>query len=85
MYATFLQQPMTAVTDVLKREHEAAEKCQICFKGFSPEKRNVRDHSHYIGLYQGVADKNCNMKHWIPGLIPIVFQKLSDYDAYLFI
>ena len=27
LYATFPQQPMTGLTDVLKREHEAAEKC----------------------------------------------------------
>ena len=27
LYATFLQQPMTKPTDVLKREHEAAGKC----------------------------------------------------------
>ena len=32
LYATFPQQLMTELTDVLKREHEAAEKCHIYLK-----------------------------------------------------
>ena len=32
LYETFPRQPMTKLTDVLKREHEAAEKCHICLK-----------------------------------------------------
>lgn len=32
LYPLFLQQPITELTDVLKREHEAAEKCHICLK-----------------------------------------------------
>ena len=34
LHATFPQQPMTELTDMLKREHEAAEKCHICLKEF---------------------------------------------------
>ena len=30
LYETFSRQFMTKLTDVLKREHEAAEKCHIC-------------------------------------------------------
>ena len=62
LYATFLQQTMTELTDVLKKEHEAAEKyCHICLKEFAndeprgesiPENmqilRKVRDHFHYV-------------------------------------
>ena len=52
LYATFPQQPMTELTDVLKREHEAAEKCHICLKEFDdPKNKKVRDHSHYTNLY----------------------------------
>ena len=32
LHETFPWQPMTKLTDVLKREHEAAEKCQTCLK-----------------------------------------------------
>ena len=43
LYATFPQQPMTELTDVLKREHEAAEKCHICLKEFNdPNNKKVR-------------------------------------------
>ena len=86
LYATFPQQPMTKLTDVLKREHEAAEKCHICLKEFNdPRNRKVRDHCHYTGLYRGAAHNNCNLKYLIPDYIPIVFHNLSGYDAHLFI
>ena len=86
LYATFPRQPMTRLTDVLKREHEAAEKCHICLKEFNdPRNRKVRDHCHYTGLYRGAAHNNCNLKYLIPDYIPIVFHNLSGYDAHLFI
>ena len=31
-YETFPRQPMTRLTDLQKREYEAAEKCHICLK-----------------------------------------------------
>ena len=77
LYATFPQQPMTGLTDVLKREHEAAEKCHICLKEFNDSKNKVRDDCHYTGLYRGAAHNNCNLKYRIPDYIPIVFQHLS--------
>ena len=72
---------MTELTDVLKREHKAREKCHLCFK----ENRKVRDHSHYTGLYRLTAHNNCNLKYWIPDHILILFHSLSGYDAHLFI
>ena len=69
LYATFPQQSMTELTDTLKREHEAAEKCHICLKEFNDSKnKKVRDHCHYTGLYREAAQYNCN---------------LSAYDAHL--
>ena len=32
LHETFPRQPMTGLTDSLKREHRAAEKCHICLK-----------------------------------------------------
>ena len=62
LYATFPQQPMTELTGVLKREHEAAEKCHICLKKFNdPKNKKVRDHYHYTDLYQGATHNNCNL------------------------
>ena len=86
LYETFPRQPMTKLTDVQKREYEAAEKCHICLKEFNdPRNRKVRDQCHYTGLYRGVAHNNCHLKCRIPGHIPIVFDNLSGYDAHLFI
>ena len=86
LYETFPRQPMTKLTDVLKREHETAEKCHVCLKEFNdPKNGKVRDHCHYTGLYQGAAHNNCNLKYRIPDHISIVFHNLSGYDAHLFI
>ena len=86
LYATFPRQPMTKLTDVLKKEHETAEKCHICLKEFNdPSNRKVRDHCHYTGLCRGAAHNNCNLKYQILDHIPIVFHNLSDYDAHMFI
>ena len=73
LYATFPQQPMIEPTDVLNREHKAAEKCHICLKEFNdPQNKKVRDHCHYASLYRGAAHNNCNLKY--PDYIPIVSQ-----------
>ena len=86
LYETFPRQPMTKLIDVLKREHEAAEKCHICLKEFNdPRNRKVRDHCHYTGLYRGAAYNYCNLKYLIPDYITNVFHNLSRYDAQLFI
>ena len=86
LYETFPRQPMTKLTDVLKREHEAPEKCHICLKEANDSRnRKVRDQYHYTGLYRGAAQNNCNLKYRISGHIPIIFHNLSGYDAYLFI
>ena len=86
LYAIFTQQPMIELTDVLKREHKAAEKCHICLKEFNDsQNKKIRDHCHYIGLYRGPAHNNCNLKYRIPDHISIVFHNLSGYDAHLFI
>ena len=86
LYAIFTQQPMIELTDVLKREHKAAEKCYICLKEFNdPHIKKVRGHCHYTGFYRGAAHNNCNLKYRIPDHIPILFHSLSGYDANLFI
>ena len=85
LYETFPRQPMIKLTNVLKREHEAAGKCHICLKEFNdPRNRKVRDHCHYTGLYWGAAHNNCNLKYRIPDYIPTVFHNSNGYDAHLF-
>ena len=63
---------MTELTDALRRERKALEKCHICFEEFAHsepkghndlENRKVTDHCHYTGLYRGAAHINCNLKY----------------------
>ena len=64
LYPIFLQQPMTELTDVLKRRHEAAEKCHICLKQFNNFKnKKVRDHCNYKSLCRRATHYNCNLKY----------------------
>ena len=86
LYATFPRQLMAKLTDVLKREHKAAEKRHICLKEFNdPKNKKLRDYCHHTCLYRGTAHNNCNLKYRIPDHIPILFHNLSGYDAHLFI
>ena len=86
LHATFPQQLMTGLIDVLKRKHKTAEKCHICLKELNdPKNKKVRDHCRYTDLYGGAAHNNCNLKYRIPDHIPIVFHNLSGYDAHSFI
>ena len=49
LHKTFPRQPMTRLTDVLKREHEAAEKRHICLKEFNdPKNKKIRNHCHKL-------------------------------------
>ena len=78
LYASFSQQPMVVLTNMLRREHKATEKCQICLEELNnPENKNVRDPCHYTGLYQGAVHNNFILKYRIPDDIPIVFQNTS--------
>ena len=80
LHETFSRQPMTGLTDMQKREHEAAEKCHICLKEFNdPRNKKVRDHYRYTGEYRGVAHNICNLKYKIPDYIPIVFCNLKFF------
>ena len=77
---------MIELTDVLKREHEAAETFHVCLKEFNdPHNKKLRDHCHYSGLYWWAAHNQCNLKYWIPDHISNAFQNLNGYDAHFFI
>ena len=76
---------MAPLTKSQLKEYKRSTKCHICFKPFSEEKRRVRDHCHYTGLYRGAAHSSCNLKYKIPNYIPVVFHNLAGYDAHLFV
>ena len=61
---------MAKLTDVLKREHKAAEKCHICKES---ENRKARGHCHYTGLYHGAGHNNCNLDYRLTDYILLIF------------
>ena len=85
LYSSFPEMPMKPPTKSQIKEYKRATKCRICFKPFSEEKRRVRHHCHYSGLYRGAAHSSCNLKYKIPKYIPVIFHNLAGYDAHLFI
>ena len=85
LYSSFPEKPMAPLTKSQIKEFKQAAKCHICFKPFSEEKRRVRDHCHYSGLYRGAAHSSCNLQYKIPSYIPVIFHNLAGYDAHLFI
>ena len=85
LYNSFPEKPMAPLTKSQIKEYALATKCHICFKPFSEEKRKVRDHCHYSGLYRGAAHSSCNLKYKIQNYIPVAFHNLDGYDAHLFI
>ena len=50
LYDSFPEKPMEPLNGSQLKEYARATKCHICFKPFG-EKRKVRDHCHYTGLY----------------------------------
>ena len=77
---------ITELIDVLKKEHQAVQKCHICFEDFNySDNRKIRGHCHYTSLYLGAAQNNCNLKYWIPDHIRIMFHNLSHCYVRLFL
>ena len=38
--------------------------------------RKVRDHCHYTGEYKSATHSICNLKHFMPKKIPVVFHNV---------
>ena len=73
---------MSELTDILKGEHEAGEKCHICFKEFNDsENRKTRHQCNYTDLYQGAAHNNCNLIYRMLDYIAIVFMLIVFYTG----
>ena len=76
---------MAPLTKSQLKEYKHTTKCHICFKPFSEEKRRVRDHCHYSGLYRAATHSSYNLKYKIPNYMLVIFHNLAGYDAHLFI
>ena len=85
--------PRTPLTPEHKNQHSKSDKCFICQKKFSYDKkskyyknfRKVKDHDNYTGIYRDAAHSKCNLRHSTQNDIPIVTQNGSKYDFHLII
>ena len=76
------------ITPEQEQEFQKCSKCFICGGGFSntKDKKKVRDHCHFTGLYRGCAHNRCNLDYCFKHFkIPIFFHNLKNYDAHLVI
>ena len=82
----FAEKPMDPLTNEQWKRYKRASRCHICYKQFAGDKK-VRDHCHYTGKYRDrePALTFCNLRYRIPSYIPVIFYKISGYDAHLFI
>ena len=71
--------PLTHEENKFYNEHEA---CCVCKEKFCMDKddenhknkRKVKDHCHYKGIFRGAAHSKCNLNYKVPKDIPIIIQ-----------
>ena len=76
------------ITHEQEKEFQECKKCFICGGSFNntKDKKKVRDHCHFTGLYRGCAHNKCNLDYCFKFFkIPIFFHNLKNYDAHLII
>ena len=81
--------PLTYEENKTYKEQEA---CHICEEQFCMDKddenyknkRKVKDHCHYTGIFRGAAHRKCNLNYKVPKDIPIKIHNAS-YDTHFII
>ena len=71
------------ITKVSHKDFENSTKYWICDNDFVDGDVKVRDPCHITGKHRGYARRYCNTNFKLNHIIPIVFQKLKNYDPYL--
>ena len=84
LYHMFAEELMDPLTNEQWKRYKRVSKCHICYKPFGGDKK-VRDHCHYTRNYRGPTHVFCNLRYRIPSYIPVIFHKISGYNAHLFI
>ena len=76
--------PMRDLVEVEVDEHEAANRCYLCSRGFNLSDRvKVHDHDHFTGDYLGAACNACNLSRRVrKPVLPVVFHNFRGYDAH---
>ena len=81
--------PLTKEENASYKEQEAYHICEEKFYMDEDDenyknRRNFKDHCHYIGKFRGAAHSKCNFNYKIPKDIPIIIHNAS-YDTHFII
>ena len=81
--------PLTKEENASYKEQEAYHICEERFYMDEDDenyknRRNFKDHCHYIGKFRGAAHSKCNFNYKIPKDIPIIIHNAS-YDTHFII
>ena len=69
---------------MIELNFESTTKCWICDNTFVEGDVKVRGHCQTTEKYKGAAHRDCDINVSLNYKIPIVFQILKNYNAYLF-
>ena len=67
----------------LLKKNENSAKSWNCDNDYIDNGVKVRDHCHITGKHRGSAHRNCNIIVKWNNKIPVVFDKLKNYDSHL--
>uniref|UniRef100_A0ABD2X159 Uncharacterized protein n=1 Tax=Trichogramma kaykai TaxID=54128 RepID=A0ABD2X159_9HYME len=76
------------LTDTDIEAFKTADKCHICnglFRINDENKKPVKDHCHFSGIFRGATHNSCNLNYIDSRKIPVFLYNLSHYDAHIFI
>ena len=86
------EKEMIPLTDEENKSYEEREVCHICIETFCVDeddenyknRKKVKDHCHYTGIFTGAAHSIWNLNYKVPKNIPIIIHN-ATYDAHFLI
>ena len=88
IYETFKEERSMIFDEAARKLHESQNSCYACGEKFvekDPERRKVRDHSHFSGKYRGALHAKCNLRLRKSKTVPVFFHNLTGYDSHIFV
>lgn len=80
-----MPEPMILTPEIIEK-FASTDRCHICELPFTDANDiKVYDHCHLTGRVRGLAHQSCNLNYKDPTFIPVVFHRLSGYDAFFLI
>ena len=81
MRVHFNKEPVMTKKD--NEDFEDSNKCWICDNDYFDNDIKIRDHCHITRKYRASAHRDCNINVKLNHKIPVVFDKIKNYDLNL--